>query len=239
MEAEAAQRYARTGGWLYALLFVAGSSLFIQSGSIISGNAAATAHNIEASSQLWRIALAAEIVMYALDVPLAVIFYVLMRPVNNGLALASSAFRFAEAVLGCTIALLNAVPLYVLNGSAYLKAIGRPQLDALAYVSLKAHGDGAVIALLLFGIHCVLLGYLVFRSGYLPKALGLLLIIAGLCYATHCTAQFVAPAFDDRIYPWILLPGFPAEVGFCLWLIFAGVNRSRWNERTRLQSAAT
>lgn len=163
MEAEAAQRYARTGGWLYALLFVAGSSLFIQSGSIISGNAAATAHNIEASSQLWRIALAAEIVMYALDVPLAVIFYVLMRPVNNGLALASSAFRFAEAVLGCTIALLNAVPLYVLNGSAYLKAIGRPQLDALAYVSLKAHGDGAVIALLLFGIHCVLLGYLVFR----------------------------------------------------------------------------
>lgn len=95
------QAYARAGGILYVVIFVmAGISMGLQSRLIVSGDAAATASHILASASQWRLSLAAELVMFGCDIPLALIFYVLLRPVNEPIALLAAFFRFAEAVMG-------------------------------------------------------------------------------------------------------------------------------------------
>jgi hypothetical protein len=101
-----------------------------------------------------------------------------------------------------------------------------------AYLSLRLHGYGYDISLVFFGFHCLLLGYLIFRSGYFPRFLGVLLIIASLGYLVNSFAVFVAPAFDAKIALFVLLPGALAEYSLCLWMIVMGVNVRKWQAKT-------
>jgi hypothetical protein len=197
----------------------------------VPSDAIATAKNITGSMQLWRIAFAEQVIMYACDAALALIFYAIFKAVDKNLALLAAFFRLGNAFVGGASALANVVPLLVLGGAAYLKSIDPKQLDAAALLSVKLFDYGFDVGLVFFGIHCVVLGYLIYKSGYVPKTLGVLLTIAGLCYLTNSFADFVAPAFAKIIYPAILLPGLPAELGLCLWLIVFGVNVPRWKER--------
>ena len=120
--------------------------------------------------------------------------------------------------------------------SEYLKAFQPEQLQALAYVSLRVHGYGYGISLLFFGFCCVLFGYLIHKSGYLPRIIGVLLVIGGLGYVVFSLAQMLAPAFAARLlFPWIILPAFFAELGLCLWLIVKGVNLPMWKERAQVR----
>ena len=89
---------------------------------------------------------------------------------------------------------------------------------------------GFGVGLIFFGFECLVIGYLIFRSGYLPRALGVLMPIAGLCYLTNSFALLLAPALAARLFPWVLLPCFVAETSFCLWLLVKGVNVPRWRE---------
>lgn len=96
------------------------------------------------------------------------------------------------------------------------------------------HGLGYGLSLLFFGVCCVLFGHLIRKSGYLPAILGVLLVIGGVGYVAFSLAQMVAPAFASRVlFPWIMLPAFPAELGLALWLLVKRVNVPRWEERAR------
>jgi hypothetical protein len=125
--------------------------------------------------------------------------------------------------------LLAVVP--TLGTADYLRGFEPQQLQVLANLALRSHDIAFNIALIFFGFTCIVNGYLIFKSGYLPKFVGILMQIAGLSYLTACFAALLAPAFADLITPAILLPPLVGESSFCLWLLVKGVNVAKWKER--------
>jgi hypothetical protein len=227
------QVYARIGGVLYLIIIVAGmfGELFVRGKLIVSGNATATATNIMAHELLWRIGIACDLVMHICDVPLMLIFYVLLRPVNKNLALLAVLFNLVQTAVLVANKLNLLWAMFLLGSADYLKAFEPHQLHALSYLAIKSHGYGFGMGLIFFGFECLVVGYLIFRSGYLPRILGVLMQIAGLCYLTNSFALIIAPAFADRLFPAILVPSFIAELSLCLWLLVKGVNVTKWEEQ--------
>jgi Domain of unknown function (DUF4386) len=229
------QAYARTGGFFYLVIIATAmfAEGFVRGQLVVSGNAAATAANIMGSQTLFRAGLAADLVNCALDVAVAVILYVLLRPVNRNLALLAALLRIAaDTILGC-VGILHLAAIVILGGRDDLKVFSVPQLQALGYLTLKLHGLGYSISIVFFGFGCCVLGYLIYRSAYLPRLLGAFLVVTGFCYLFDSFAAIVAPSFSASLYPWPLLPGFVSELALCVWLIIKGVNVPKWNESTR------
>ena len=121
--------------------------------------------------------------------------------------------------------------LFPLGDAGYLKAFASEQLDAMVSLSLKSHDYGFGLSLIFFGCFCLVIGYLIFRSGFLPKTFGVLMQIARLCYLTNSFALLLAPALANWLFPGILLPAFVGEVSFCVWLLIKGVDVPRWKAK--------
>lgn len=227
------QAYARTGGVLYLIIIVAGilGELFVRNKLIASGDAAATAHNIMASPQLWRMGIAGDLIMHVCDIPLMFIFFVLLRPVNKNLALLNLLFNLIQTAVLVANKLNLLLPLFLLGNADYLKAFDPAQLQTLSSLFIKTHAYGFGLGLIFFGFVCLVEGYLIFKSGYLPKILGLMMQIAGLCYLINSFALIVAPTFAGKLFPAILFPCFIAELSLCLWMLVKGVNVAEWNKQ--------
>src|SRR5258705_6802851 len=171
------QVYARIGGVLYLIIITTGlfGEAFVRDNIIVSGDATATARNIMASQLLWRIGIVGDLIMHVCDVPLMLVFYVLLRPVNKHLALLAVLFNVITTAVLIATKLSLVVSLFLLGSADYLKAFEPHQLHALTYLSVKADAYGFGIGLIFFGCECLVLGYLIFRSGYLPSTLGVLM----------------------------------------------------------------
>ncbi len=222
------QTYARIAGWLYLFIIVAAmfAEIFVRGKLIDYADATATAHNILINESLFRLAGAVDLLVFICDLALALIFYVLLRPVNKNLALLAAFFRLVYAAIVGVNTVYHFAALLLLGGAPYLTVFKVDQLHALALLSLKTHALGYNVALVFFGFHCLVLGYLIFKSEYLPKILGILLVIAGPCYIVNSFAHFVAPV--SNLYPAILVPCFIAELSLTVWLIVKGVNLPKW-----------
>ena len=220
---------ARIAGALYLIIMVLAmfAEAFVRGPLIVSGDAAATAHNILASEQLYRLGGGADIVVFMCDAALAALFYVLLRPVSKSLAILAAFFRLAYAAIVAVNTIALFAPLVLLKGSG-LAAFSTAELEALALLALKLHATGFNIALAFFGVHCVLLGCLIAGSRFLPALLGWVLVVVGACYLVDSATHLVFTNVD--LYPWILLPGFLGEAALTLWLIFVGLNPSKWNQ---------
>jgi Domain of unknown function (DUF4386) len=227
------QRYARLGGVLYLAIIVLGAFAegFVANKLVVSGDAAATAHNLLASPGLWRFSVAGDLLVVLFAVPLLWIEYLLLRPVSKQLVLLAVLFNLVSLAVEAISKLFLLVVLPTLGTADYLKGFGPQQLDVLANLALRSHDIAFNIALIFFGFTCIVNGYLIFKSGYLPKFVGILMQIAGLSYLTACFAALLAPAFADLITPAILLPPLVGESSFCLWLLVKGVNVAKWKER--------
>jgi hypothetical protein len=225
--------YARIAGLLYLVNIACGmfGEIFVRGRLVVAGDATATAHNILSSEFLFRSGIAGDLIMHITDVPMTVIFYVLLRPVSRDLSLLTALFSMLQtAILGANKLNLVTV-LLLLGGSTSLKAMAPAELQALASLSLAMHANGFGIGLIFFGMSCLIAGYLMFRSEYFPKAIGILQAIAGLSYLINSFALLMAPALAERMFPAIVLPAFIGELSTCLWLIVKGVNLTKWNER--------
>ena len=227
------QVYARIGGLLYLIIIVAGitGELFVRGSMVVSGDAAATANNVVASPLLWRAGIAGDLVMHICDVGLMLVFYVLLRPVSRNLALLAVLFNLVQTAMLVANKTNLLVPSFLLGDAAYLKAFTPQQLQALAYVSLRTHDYGFGFGLVFFGVECIVLGYLIFQSGYLPKVLGILMQLAGACYLTNSFALILYPPLASRLFPSVMLPPFVAELSLALWLVLKGVDLTKWAER--------
>lgn len=228
----AINKTARIGGIFYFIIIAAGfyGEMIVRSGLIVSGNAIATANNIIASQLLWRTGIAADLIMHICDIPLMLIFYLLLKPVNKNLALAALLFNLVQTAVLVTNKLNLAIALFPLSNADYLKSFDPQKLYTLTYLSIRAHGYGFGFGLIFFGCTCLITGYLIFKSGYLPKAIGILMQIAGMCYLVNSFALILVPSFSDMLFPFILLPPFIGELSLCLWLIFKGVKISVWEK---------
>ena len=194
-------------------------------------DAAATANNIITSPLLWRSGVAADLLMHMCDVPLMLIFYLLLKPVNKNLALMALLFNLIQTAVLVANKLSLVSALFPLGGDDYLKSFNPQQLYSLTYFAIKSHSYGFGIGLIFFGCTCIILGYLIFKSGYLPKVIGVLMQIAGICYLINSFSLIIVPSFADKLFPFILLPPFIAELSLCLWLIFKGVKMDTWEKK--------
>ena len=224
---------ARIGGALYLIIIVIGlfGEAFVRDRLIVSGDAAATAANIMSHESLWRFHIAAELFLLICAVALLLILYALLRPVSRDLALLAVFINLVSIGIEAATTMYLLQALFPLGNAGYLKAFTREQLYAMASLSLKSHSYGFSVSLIFFGCFCLIIGYLIFRSGYLPKAVGVLMQIAGLCYLTNSFALVLSPAFANRLFPAILLPAFVGEASLCLWLLVKGVNVPKWQEQ--------
>ena len=231
------QVYARIGGVLYLMIIVIGfsSEFFVRDKLVVSGDVAATANNILACESLWRISIAGELILLVCAVALTLILYVLLRPVNKNLALLAVFFNIVEFPIEAVSKLCLFAALFLSGNADYLKAFEPHQLHALVKLSLRLHDYGFGIDLVFFGFACLVYGYLLFRSGYFPKALGVLMAIAGLSYLTNSFTLILAPTYAATIFP-ILVLALTGELSLCLWLMVKGVNVAKWNEKGRLAS---
>jgi hypothetical protein len=234
------QLYARIGGVLYLIIIVVGlfGEAFVRDRLVVSGDATATAANIRSMESLWRLHIAAELFLLICAVALLLILFVLLRPVSRDLALLAAFFNLVSIALEAAYTLHLLAALFPLGNAGYLKAFAPEQLYVMVSLSLKSHSYGFGVSLIFFGCFCLVIGYLIFRSGYLPKALGVLMQIAGLCYLTNMFALVLAPALANRLFPAILLPAFVGEASLCLWLLVKGVNVEKWEEKASAWQAS-
>jgi len=231
------QVYARIGGVLYLIIIIVGGfGETFRGNLVVSGDAAATAKNIMASESLWRISVAAELLYLTFAVALTLIVYVLLRPASNNLALLAAFFALVSIAVESVSRVSLFAALFPLAGTSYLNAFDPHQLQAFAYLCLRVYNYGFGISLVFFGCCLFLYGYLVCRSGYFPKWLGVFLMIGSLCYLINSFALVVAPTFEGTIFPAILLPAGLSELTFALWLLVMGVNVPKWQEKATVLS---
>ncbi len=228
------QTYARIGGVLYLLIFLLGLVAEpVRNKVIVWGDAVATAANMTSMELLWRFGIVAEFLALLCAVGLAMIYFVLLKPVSREFNLLATFLRLVAIAVQAVAVLNLAAALFPLGDAAYLKAFTPEQLQALANLAIKSHSHGFGLALLFFGCCFLFHGWLIFRSGFLPRILGILIQIAGCCYLTNSFALFLAPTFAGRLFPAILFPAFIGEASLCLWLLVKGVNVQRWKEQAR------
>lgn len=216
---------ARTAGLLYVLIIALGlwSEVFVRSALVVPGDPAATAGNVLASEGLFLLSFAADTGMAVSDVALAVLLFVLLRPVSPVLALMAMAFRLVQAaILGMNL-LNQHMVLLVLTSAGPSTGTG-PEALALLFATAQSHGYD--LALIFFGVNSLLTGYLIARSGYLPRLLGLLVAAAGLVYLAGSTLLFLTPQWSDLFAPAYLLP-VVAETSLAGWLLVRGVGPAR------------
>src|ERR687884_1117223 len=232
------RQLARIAGALYLVNILGGAFAIgiVPATLVVSGDAAATAHNIQAHELLYRLGLVAHVVVTVTNVPLAVIFYELFKVVNRRLALLDACFILVATAIEAAGLLNQFAPLALLGSGPYASAVPATQLQVLAYLSVDLSGIGYSVHTVFFGFDILCMAYLVLRSRFVPRAIGVLLAIDGLAYLVYSFANLVAPGFAAQLVPWIQLPALIGEGSLCLWLLVVGVDLDRWNQQT---SAAT
>jgi hypothetical protein len=226
--AEASPRpKARTIGIVYLLYFLTAIfAVFLTKGLVVSGEAAATANNILAHEPVYRSGFAVGLIANALYVALTALFYGLFQPVSRGISLLAAFFGLAGRIVQISGSLFQLAPLVILRDSQSLSAFNVEQLQAITLLFLKLHAQTLNIALVFFACYDLLIGYLIFRSAFLPRILGVLLMIAGLGWLTFIWLPFAA-SMSSYVQPL----GFLAELLLMLWLLVKGVDVSRWQEK--------
>jgi hypothetical protein len=220
---------ARWSGVFYLLIIVL--AIFAQAavrGSILVGSdAAATASNLAASEGLFRLGIMADLAVYSADIVLAVLFYSIFKGVDKNAALLASFFRIVMTALLVANLLNEVAALMLVSGGAYLDAFDTAQRESLALFFMKLHAKGFILGLLLFAIHCVLMGYLIFKSGFLPRILGVLMVISGLSYLANGLIHYVFTDYGS-IAMYLLAPAALGEFVFTGWLLVRGLNGEKW-----------
>lgn len=233
------QTYARVGGVLYLVMIILGivEEIVIR-GRIVTANAATTFANLQKMEMLWRSSIAIELLMGIITIVLAVILYVLTRPVHKELALMALLFGSIATAVESAYSMQLVEALFPLSKSAYMNAFTLAQLQAMTAMAMKAHVLGFGIALLLFGPFFLVTGYLIFTSGYLPKPIGVLYQLAGVAYMLNGFVLILAPRLAGLAFMIMAAPVFIGETSFALWLLIKGVRIERWHAMSRRSAAA-
>ena len=221
------RKAARVAGFglLIMTIFAIYAYYFVRQSLIVPGDAATTANNIMANELLFRSSIVSWLIVLTCDVVVAWALYVLLKPVNKSLSLLAAWFRLVYTTIH-GIALLNLIfVLQLLSGADYLTVFETDQLHALLLLFLNGHNYGALIGLVFFGFHLFVLGYLVFKSDYIPRIIGVLLIIASFGYLIQNFGNVLLPNYAN--YEAILqmvfvVPMFIGELSLCFWLLFRG-----------------
>jgi signal transduction histidine kinase len=194
---------------------------------VVFGNAAATAANILGHERLFWLGFASSLIGVVFHIVWALLLYDLFKPVNRRISLLAAFVILVGCAIQAVTTLLYLAPFFVLGGGSALSAFTVEQSQALALTFLKLNAYAFDIYLVFFGLWCVLIGLLIFRSTFLPRVLGLLLTIAGLGWMTYLSPPLASYLF----LPYIAGASAVGEIPLLLWLLVVGVNDQRWKEQ--------
>ena len=196
---------------------------------VVAGNAKATAANILAHGLLFRLSILAALIGVACHIAWIFLFYELFKPVNRSLSLLAAFVGLVAIAIQACSSLFQVAPLIVMEAGQSFSAFNVDQLQALTLMSLRFSARAFNTYLAFFGIWCVLMGYLIFRSTFMPRIIGVLEAFAGLCWLT-----FLWPPLGRYLSPYNQVLSAPGELSLMLWLLVMGVNSQRWNEQASL-----
>ena len=222
------KKISKIAGFGYLIIFITGifSNFFVLENLIVPGDAAITANNIMSNDWLFRMGILSFFIMVIFDVVLAWALYLLLKPVNGNLSLLSGWLRLVNStIFGVALYNLFSV-LQIMSGAQYLKVFTAGQLQAQVMLFLNAFNNTWLVGLVFFGLHLFVLGYLIFKSGYIPKILGILLIIASVGYLTDSFANILLPNYTDYKNLFLIVvavPGVIGELSLTFWLLLKGV----------------
>ena len=224
------QLYARCIGVLYLIVIVVGFFAYgYVPGKLVVADAAVTAHNILGHPLLWRVGVVAGLLMVVCAVPQLLLEYLLLRPVQRNVALLAVLFNMIALVIESQSALGYLAALALVAGQGSLGAVPVHQLQAWASQAIDLHDADLDVSFLFFGFVCLIYGYLIFRSRFLPRFLGVLMTLAGLCYAGNSILVLldlhILPASG---IPLLLVPAGLSELILCLWLLVVGIDVPKW-----------
>ena len=237
VEMKSIQKNAKIAGVLYLLIAVlAGFVHFYVPGELfVAGDATTTANNIMASEGLFRLGMGVELVLLLSEIVLTLLLYVLLKPVNKTLSLTAATFRLAMTIIHGINLVNYAMVLLLLSGAGYLTVFQPDQLHALVRVFIDAYTYGFAVGIVFFSLHVMLTGYLIIKSGYLPKVLGYLFLIASLGYLIDNFLYFLVENHMTGA-AYFALPIAIAEIAFPIWLLIKGVNARQWEAKSALES---
>src|SRR5208337_2478108 len=201
---------------------------------VVSGNAAVTAANILGHERLFWLGFASSLMGVAFHIAWALLMYELLKPVNRSLSLLAAFFILVGCAIQALTSLLYLAPLLILQGASSLSAFTAEQWQALALMFLKLNAYAFNIDLVFFGFWCVLTGYLICRSTFLPRILGVLLAISGLGFVTY----LYPPLAYHLFMPYLAAASALGEIPLEFWLIVMGVNVQRWREQASATGAS-
>jgi hypothetical protein len=219
---------ARLAGAFYVLAGAASviGGVYIPGKLVVPDDAAASAKAILAHQHLFELGFSLMLIAVVCSIVLTALFYGLFKPVNRNLSVAAAFFHLVGLAILSVASLLQLAPLVVLQGGPYLNVFKPEQVQALAYLFLQLNTEAGNAFLAFFGLYCVLIGYLIFRSTFLPRTIGVFMAFAGLGYLT-----FVSPPLAVYLSPYNLAPAALGEGSLMIWLLAVGVNPQRWKEQ--------
>jgi hypothetical protein len=219
---------ARITGVLYLITILTGifAQGFVSERLVVSGDAVATATNILTHKVLYESGFTFYLIEMACQIAVTALFYDLLKPVNGIVSLVAAFLGLAGCVIKMVSRLFYIAPLLVVGGAHYLTVFDQKQLQALALLFLKVNDRGAGIALAFFGFYALLTGYLIIRSAFLPRILGVLSVAGGLGWLT-----FLYPPLGYRLFLYLAAFGILGAAALILWLLVFGVNEQRWKEQ--------
>lgn len=219
---------ARIAGFCYLIVIVAGlfSEVFVRQALIASNNALATANNIQANEMLFRWGIVSDLINFVIGLPAILIIYSLFKRTNKLLLQVALGFVIVQTAI-IAVNLLNQItPLLILSNDNYLNTFQPEQLASLALLSLNVQAQGYAIGLVFFGFYCLIVGYVIYKSGLVPKVLGILYSFAGLCYVINSFMMFLSKGFQNPLFVYLAIPIFIGELSLCLWLLIKGIDTS-------------
>ncbi|MEQ1676424.1 MAG: DUF4386 domain-containing protein [Chitinophagaceae bacterium] len=218
-------KLVRTAGLLYLIMIITGgfAEAFVRGGLTVDGDPAATARNILESETMYRLGFVADLTCLISTTFLSLIFYYLFKPVNKFISSLALLFSvLASAVMAANL-IHQFAPLLLLHKTAYQQAFTIEQLQTQSLFFLNLQSQGYNISLLLFAFYFPLIGWLVYKSNFLPRVLGIIYTLAGVGYLVNSLAWFLSPQTAGQLFPYVLLPAFIGETSMSMWLIFKGV----------------
>ena len=227
------QVYARVVGILYLFTISAGiiAQMGISNGIVVVDDAATTASNILANRNLFQLGFTIYLLEMASQIAQTVIFYMLLKPAGRSVSLLALFFGLVGCIIKTVSRLFYIAPLLVLGEAHYLDVFTLDQLQALALLLLRVNDLAAGVALAFFGFSTLLNGFLIFRSTFLPRILGILSILGGFGWLT-----FLYPPLGNQLLPYILVIALIGSISQILWLLIKGVRVEQWK---RLAGEAT
>ena len=220
---------ARIAGLCYLIVIATGlfSEVFVRQELKVSNDALTTAYNIKNNEMLFRFGFVADLINFVIGIPTVLIIYHFFKKSNKILLQVALSLVIIQTAI-IAVNLLNQIsPLLLLSNDTYLNTFQYSQLATLSLLSLNIQSQGYAIGLVFFGFYCILIGFVIYKTNAIPRIIGVLYAIAGLCYLINSFTMFLSKGFSNPMFIYLAIPIFIGELSVCLWLLIKGIDTSK------------